>query len=230
MKLSRSLMAAAAGLVAVGGAVAPAAADNHGEDATYEVTVRNLTRGQYLTPLVWAGHDRSHELFDFRGHATPGLQAMAENGDVPGFASEATAALGDNGDVGVGGDAPWGPGESITFTVQTDEEWLSLAGMVICTNDGFGGADTRRLPTKVGQRRAWRLVGYDAGTEVNTEQRGDLVPAPFCGDGDGATASNPALAEDGRIRFHKGITGIGDLDSSFDWRRVVGKVFIKRVS
>ena len=42
---------------------------------------------------------------------------------------------------------------------------LSLATMLICTNDGFGGLNRVRLPPRV--QRVFPLYGYDAGTEDN---------------------------------------------------------------
>ena len=48
--------------------------------------------------------------------------------------------------------------------------------MLICTNDGFTGVDGLRLPGAVGQTVVANTAAYDAGTEANTEDFGDIVP------------------------------------------------------
>ena len=89
--------------------------------------------------------------------------------------------------------------------------------MIICTNDGFVGADQKLLPG-AGETISYDLRGYDAGTEVNTEETRDLVPAPFCGgNGEGTDQSNPSLAEEGVIRVHRTLQGNGNLADNLDW-------------
>ncbi len=204
------------------------------ETATYEITFENLTSGQYLTPPNYAVHSNSADVFDLRSPASPGVQAVAENGAVPVLAAELNGAVdaAGLGVSGVGGDAPLAPGDSTTFTVVSDERKFSLVSMIICTNDGFTGADSKRLPTSDGQTITYDLRGYDAGTEVNTENRADIVPAPFCGDGGGTGESNPSLAENGVIKVHRNILGNGDLPAKFAWdnNEGVARVSITRMS
>ena len=205
-----------------------------GADATYEITFENLTGGQYFTPPNYAVHDRHADIFSRRRAASAGLQAVAENGDVPALAAELTAKIDDQG-LGLSGvgpaAGPIGPGESITFSVTSEEQRLSIASMVVCSNDGFAGLDSKRLPRHDGQTRTYYLRAYDAGTEINTEIRGDLVPAPFCGEGMGTTETNPELAENGVVRRHRGIKGVGDLDPSvFGWHGPVVKVTVTRTA
>ena len=105
---------------------------------------------------------------------------------------------------------------------------FSLASMLVCTNDGFGGIDGRRLPTSIGDERTYSARAFDAGTEMNTELFGDLVPP--C-DGDpmtGTGMSNPALAEGSTIGRHAGIVGIGDLTDARSWSGPVVQVTIER--
>jgi hypothetical protein len=68
--------------------------------------------------------------------------------------------------------------DSVTLTVTASEgaKFLSLASMLICTNDGFTGVDSLRLPRDVGDAVVVRSAGYDAGTEQNTEDCADIVP------------------------------------------------------
>jgi len=211
----------------------PVSASGHDRNtvATYTITVENLTGGQYLTPPNFAAHDRSADVFSAGQPASPGVQAVAENGAVPTLAAELTAAIDDAGlgTSGVGAADPISPGQSITFDVTSSERRLSIVAMVICTNDGFAGLDSRPLPARDGQTRTYYLRAYDAGTEINTEARQDLVPAPFCGEGEGTDMTNPDLAENSVIRNHPGIQGIGDLDpAQFGWNGPVAKLTVTR--
>lgn len=201
---------------------------------TYEATFTNGSRSQYMTPPNFAAHDRSFDLFERGQAASPGVEAVAENGLVPVLAAELQANVDDAGlgVSGVGASAPIAPGDSVTFTFTTEEEYFTVLSMLICTNDGFAAVDSTRLPVDVGESKTYRLRDWDAGTEINTENVADLVPAPFClGGGAGTTADQPALAEDGVITRHRTIRGNGDLDSSLDWRRGrVGNVKVTLIS
>ncbi len=202
-------------------ATATAGASQHAQPATYRATLTNTTDGQWLTPPNWAAHSGAVDVFQVGRPASPGVQAVAENGGVPVLAAELEGAVDSAGlgISGVGADAPIPPGASVTFEFTTDQYKFSLVSMIICTNDGFAGLDARNLPFRDGQTRHYNVRDYDAGTEINTELRADIVPAPFCGDGGGTGESNPALAEDGVIKRHRTLRGVGDLPDSFDWPR-----------
>jgi hypothetical protein len=108
--------------------------------------------------------------------------------------------------------------------------------MLICTNDGFTGVDSLRLPNHVGDSVTLNTAGYDAGTEINTEDFADIVP-PCQGlvgvsSADGGTdQSNPALAEGGVIHHHDGIVGGNDLlPGTHGWSDPVAEVTVERVS
>jgi hypothetical protein len=201
-------------------------------EATYTVELQNITSGQYLTPPNFVAHDDNLEVFERGDEASPGVQAVAENGDVPALAAELAAAVAAKGGVsGVGSPGamgPLAPGDTSSFEFTTSAEYLSVVAMVVCSNDGFAGLDGRRLPGRDGQSRTYRLHAYDAGTEINTELRADLVPAPFCGPGTGSGESNPDLAENGEITRHSTLRGVGDLADSLDWSGPVAKVTITR--
>jgi hypothetical protein len=107
--------------------------------------------------------------------------------------------------------------------------------MLICTNDGFTGLDTVRLPQVVGETITLYSDAYDAGSEINTEDFADIVPpcpalTGVLSDDPGTGESNPALAENGVIRHHDGIQGIADLDPDIHgWENPVVVVEITRV-
>jgi len=54
----------------------------------------------------------------------------------------------------------------VTFTINANPgDRLSFAGMLICTNDGFTGLDSLRLPNN-NRARVTNARGYDAGSEI----------------------------------------------------------------
>jgi Spondin_N len=222
MKRSKTLAAVATAAAALA-AASPAEAKRAD---TFEVTFTDLTSGQPLTPAVAATHRGSDELFRVGDRASFGLKEIAENGNNAPMLSR----LESDRDVSAFVEAPGGPlvpagspgdaifGQSTTFTLTADggARRLSLAAMLICTNDGFTGVNSLRLPKKIGDSATVETMGYDAGTEANTEDFADMVPP--CQDLIGVTGeagtgqSDPALAQNDVIRHHTGITGRRDLD------------------
>lgn len=203
-------------------------------DATYRVEIRNTAGGQYLTPPNWATHDSGVHVFQ-RGHApSPGVAAVAELGGVPVLAAELEAAIDQQGrgnsGVGDGPAGPIAPGDSRVFEITTSASRFSLVSMLICTNDGFAGIDSTRLPTRDGQTRTIRARAFDAGAELNTENRADLVPAPFCNGPGGTDQDQPEIEGFGIINNHPTLKGVGDLPLSFDWRGRVAEVKITRIA
>lgn len=214
-----------------------------GQNRTYEVTIENLTDGQPFTPALVTTHKGNDELFTVGKPASFGLKEIAENGNLTPMLErlsndssffEVVVQFGD--DDPVEPRPPILPGEAETFTIEGGPpfNFISWASMLICTNDGFTGVDTVKLPNRVGQSVTLYTDGYDAGTEINTEEFADLVPpcGPLTGQdnmGLGTDMSNPNLFEDGVITHHEGILGVGDLDPEInDWDNPVGTITIER--
>jgi hypothetical protein len=123
---------------------------------------------------------------------------------------------------------------ALTLRAGTGAKFLSFASMLICTNDGFTGVDSLRLPGGIGERVVVRTNGYDAGTERNTADFADIVP-PCQGlvgvsSGEpGTGVSNPSLAEGGVIHHHGGIAGGADLVPAIHgWSDPVAEVTVVR--
>lgn len=208
---------------------------------TYRVTITNLTAGQPLTPPVILTHTKKTGIFTVGEEASEEIQALAENGN----AEPLLMALGNDVYVHevVAGMAPLVPannpggtgfGSSATFEITThgSARFLSFASMLICTNDGFTGLDSVRLPN---HRKTVYSASYDARTEINTEDFADIVP-PCQGligvsSEDGGTGmTNPMLAEDGIVIPHPGINGGIDLfPEVHGWSDPVAKIVIERV-
>jgi hypothetical protein len=199
----------------------------------YQVTISNLTHGQPLSPAAVVVHADHVSLFDVGTAASEGIRQIAENGD-PGYlvtqltgrdgVADAQATTAPIHRIG-------GPGaSSLTFEVKARgrASRLSIATMLICTNDGFTGLDAVRLPSGF-RPVTYRTNGYDAGTEGNTELDADIVAGCFGigpvagGGGGGRTATNEPIA------MHPGILGGGALTSAHQWREKVASVTIVRL-
>ncbi len=202
----------------------------HGVGATirsYEITLENLTpdngggAAQVFSPPVIATHNRSLRMFRVGKFASEGLALIAEDAiNQPMFDrfDNSPAAF----DVQEGGGViP--PGTSATYTVQTrgGARRLSMAFMLVNTNDAFSGTDAIRLPRDGVSE--YYLSAYDAGSEENTELTAH-IPGPCCGSpGEGIDTRE-------RIRKHAGIHGDGDLDPAiWGWEGPVAKLTIRRI-
>ena len=219
--MRKRLIVMIAALAIAGAAALPATASGAPPSQTYEVTITNLTDTQWFTPPLLTTHNRRADVFQ-QGHpASFGVKEIAENGNLAPL-SEALGASPAVADVVValGDPPPLAPGDSITVEVtgRSNARLLSMVSMLICTNDGFAGVDSAKLPRRIGQTSHVYGYAYDAGTEINTEDFNDIVPP--CQDlngvsdpeKDGTGESNPALAEGGVVTIHGGIDGtIADL-------------------
>ena len=194
----------------------------------YEITITNLTSGQPLTPPVVATHRGAYDAFDVGGAASVGVQQIAENGNGGPLLAELGASkhVSDSLETTTGPLVPAGtPGaatfdDSVTFaiTAAPGSNRLSFLSMLICTNDGFTGADGVKLPNRIGKIVTRAFNAYDAGTEINTEDLADMVPpcqgligVADDGGAPGTGMTDPALSEGGVIHHHQGIMGGADL-------------------
>ncbi len=238
-----ALAACADGMTTVDETTSPAfsstAATGPAGEAEYEVTIMNLTSGQEFTPPLAAVHRQPAGMFTVGAAASFGLKEIAENGNLGPMQMrlEGDRHVADVV-VAVGPVVPpLLPGESIQFGMRGERgaKYFSFAAMLICTNDGFTGVDGARLPSRVGETLTWETAGYDAGTELNTEDFADIVPPCPALSGvpsgdDGTGQSDPALAENGIIRHHPGIQGGNDLVVAVHgWTDPVARVVITRV-
>jgi len=211
-------------LAALGAAPATRADTDHDghHGRLYHVTVTNLTRGESFTPILSVVH-RAHPdlLFTEGSAASTQLAALAEGGDT----GPLSTLLSGNADVAATDTAPGllGPGQSVTFDVQARGRFdrLSLAAMMVPTNDGFFSVQNLRLPW--GHRsRVVTSPAYDAGTEPNDELC-ISIPGPTCG----GQGPSPGAGGEGYVHIHGGIHGIGDLvPAQRDWRNPVARVVI----
>ncbi len=215
----------------------------------YIVKLENLTKSQPFSPGAIASHEAHPKhayaryrdagvLFEVGEKASEGIRLIAENGDP----STAVAELVANdrvqqafatprpvGCIGCGG--PFSNTLTTFIEAKQGHNRLSLAVMHICTNDGFTGLNSARLP--YGYRaRTFYARGYDSGTEANDELYTSIVdpcggigPVAVAGDGE-----NNRTATDDVIRHHPGIQGGADLDPDvYGWYDPVLKVRVKQI-
>ncbi|MEX1295100.1 MAG: spondin domain-containing protein [Candidatus Limnocylindrales bacterium] len=230
MDIKRRIPAVAVGstvlaAAALSGAAGVAAQDMEGE-ASYRVTIANLAAGQPLTPPLVVLHGAEATLVEAGAPVGDGLQQLAENGDaqvlvdaLSGAAGVGSVAVGEHPVVsgGIPGAAEVPSVATIEISGPAEAGLISIASMLICTNDGFSIVHDAPLPAQVGDRATYFSHAYDAGTEINTESFADLVPpcqglVGVSGEAEGTGATNPDLAEGGVVSPHPGIRGEADLD------------------
>ena len=220
------------------GPAAPGASSD-GTYYTYEVAIRNVTKGQPFTPPLVATHNAYYDMYTVGDKASNGIRQIAENGDLSFLDAElnASANVADIVTAVAGTPPPVMPGQTVKFTINTKPgyDYISFASMLICTNDGFSGLDARKLPQHVGEYASFGMRAYDAGTEINTEDFADIVPpcqglVGISSDDAGTGASNPALYENSIIKLHPNVQGGDDLvPAVHGWRDPVGKVRVRRI-
>lgn len=199
-----------------------------GGSPTYQVTITNLTNKINFTPILVASHRKPIELFNLGSAASPEMTRVAEGGDTGPLA----ALLHSNPDVidVQNSGALLGPGESVMvmLSARHGAKYISVASMMLPTNDGFIAFESVRAPSKK-KSNTYYSPGYDSGTELNDENC-DNIPGPTCG-GDAFSAEDG----EGYVHIHRGIHGIknihGNVDlpaDTYDWRNPVAKITIIR--
>ncbi len=203
--------------------MATAAAPGSNTAVRYKVTITNATKGQILGPVTVISHSAQTRLFDIGAPASPGLAHQAEEGDPSQLIAQMTA----NPEVLIartnGAVTPPGMSASVNIVVDDTNPYISLASMLVSTNDAF--VALRDIPAPATKATYLARV-YDAGSEFNSEDCA-WVPGPPCGS---AGMHDPTPAE-GFVRIHKGVHGIGSLAPEvFDWRDAGAEVTIERLN
>ena len=123
---------------------------------TYSVNVTNLTAGQPMSPVLIT----SSSIYHVGESASAGLEKLAEGGDNSELLSTDS----------VSGTGLLTPSSSEILTINTQKQTLSIATMLVKTNDAFAGIESYDVASlKVAQSTTLFLNVYDAGTETNDE-------------------------------------------------------------
>lgn len=194
----------------------------------YEVTITNITQAQTFTPQFLVTHSGDASLFKPGTAASAGLEVLAEDGNPAALSDEIAHAT---SDTTVAGDL-LGPGESVTVVIQGNprRDYLSIAAMLIPTNDNFMALNRERLPRRGSAN--YVVPSYDAGTELN-DQSCQNMPGPRCG-GQGFNADGG----EGFVHIGNGFHELGDQDAdgfevlgpaTYDWRNPVANITVTRM-
>lgn len=199
---------------------------------SYEVTITNITPGVQFTPIMVASHKKGVSLFTLGSLASDGIERIAEGGDI----SVMSENLGDNPLVADIADSKdllsdsgglLYPGASVTVTVDAPKGAgeISIAAMLLPTNDAFVALRGVKAPKKRGKTLTYTAVAYDAGTEPNDELCIN-IPGPDCG----GVPFSPGVGGEDFIHIHSGIHGVGNLPPAVHgWLNPTAEVSITRI-
>ena len=194
----------------------------------YSVVVTNMTRAQSFTPILVATHTQAVRLFTPGTAASPELRELAEEGSTGPFLT-LLRGLRDVRDA-VSATSLLMPGVTVGIEVLGNEPFdrISIAAMLIPTNDGFFGVTGVPLP-KGNEVLTIDAPVYDAGTERNDEKCAS-IPGPNFVECNGPGGGARVGGGEGAVTVHNGIHGIGDLRASErDWRNPVARIVIRRL-
>ena len=122
----------------------------------YSVELVNITAAQPMSPMLVS----TASLFKVGESASLGLETLAEGGDNSQLLDENS----------VSGSKLILPSQSDTISIQTSNSKLSVASMLVNTNDGFAGISQYDVSSlHVSESVKLYLNVYDAGTEENSE-------------------------------------------------------------
>nr|WP_136250756.1 spondin domain-containing protein [Ningiella ruwaisensis] len=169
---------------------------------TYELTITNLSNAQPLSPVALILHSEGN-LWTVGQSASQALEQMAEGGQTDELRS-LDIVLAESS-----GAAPIGPGGSETITVSINDNTqalLSVATMLVNTNDGFTGLNAYSLADLgVGDAISLLTRAYDAGTEVNSEAAGTMPGPADNGEGFNVTRDDVDF-----VALHQGVVSADD--------------------
>jgi len=182
-----------------------------------EVSITNLTKGIYFTPLLVAAHSSDAKMYTAGESASPALQKMAEGGDISALVTALDSAGAESVENPAGGLLAPGATSMTTLTPQSGNDHLSIVAMMLPTNDGFVGLNNVMIPTAPGTYK-YALNAHDAGTEANDEIiNGGGAPntpgIPAAPDGmGGSNATGLSGVAEGFVHIHRG--NVGDFDAT----------------
>ena len=207
---------------AIGGLLLTSTGASAEDNASYTVTITNVINAINVAPILVASHRKGVSLYELGAPASADLTAEAEAGDTAPLAAalDADPRVVDIQNSG----GLLGPGESVTVTVSARRgaREISLASMMLPTNDGFIALNGVKAPRH--GTVTYFSTGFDAGTEPNDELCVS-IPGPTCG-GEGPS---PGVDGEGYVHIHRGMHGIGDLAPDvYDWRNPVASITITR--
>ena len=174
-----------------------------------DVKIHNNTNGIYFTPLLVSAHPASTSIFSLGSAASANLKSMAEGGDISGLSTDLASVSSNSVENPAAG--LLAPGASTTTSISTAlaNTNLTIASMLLPTNDGFVSLNGWKIPTTAGTYTI-NINAYDAGTEANSEKIADIPADPGLKAGTGGTGVSTVI--EGFVHIHRG--NIGDSDAT----------------
>jgi len=217
-------------LALIGGALLMQGCNHDDSSSTraFNVQIINSTNNQAFAPAAVVLHSAGYHGYTLGSMASAGLEVLAEGGDGTTWLAEADA---DSHVVDtMAGSGPITPGMSETIQVQGSgaDSRLSLAAMLVNTNDGFialDGVDLSELA--VDESLSFHARVYDAGTEANDEASAHLP-------GQMGEGFNAARDDRDFVAIHPGVVTMADglsssaLDSSHRFDNPGAKIVVTR--
>lgn len=150
--------------------------------------------------------------------------------DLVNFYSGFPGAIGVDDVFAFSSGAPYFGGDTLEILIQTSRRYplVTIATMLINTNDGFTAINGLNLNPDDICNSIVTVPAYDAGTEENNELCAS-IPGPACDASSGNVASGNG---EGFVFVHRGFFGIGDelLQSGYDWRNPVMMVEVSEAA
>lgn len=211
----------------------PSAIAQKQEKTKYEITITNLTRGQYFTSPFVVIHKSGVRLFTLGEPVSPPFASLVEDAN-PNALGVVLAGLPEVNQVITAAtpprDALIAPGKSATVPVETSITFnqISLISSLVPTNDAF--IAIHGVPAPKGDATlSFFLPAYDAGSERNDELCASLFAPSVVECGGTGGSGHPGDGE-GFVYIHNGIHGVGNLNAALrDWGNPVARVLIRRV-
>lgn len=154
-----------------------------------------------LSPGAFAVHTSDVQFFTDGAAASPGIEAIAEDG-IPTAFADALPGIDGVGDSGAFGEAPIGPGGSYAFEIEAESgDYFSFATMFVQSNDLFYAFDPEGLALfdeddmPISGDRTGGVALWDAGTEVDEEPGVGLTQVIRQGDADTGTDEGGSVAQ-----------------------------------
>ena len=194
---------------------------------SFEVSVKNLTHSQPLSPVAVAAHTQG-QYWQLGEPSSEALEVLAESGDSTQFlaAEQTVKAASDSAPLPAGGDT-----QVLISAPSIDDLKLTVATMLVNTNDAFAGLNAIDVSQmSAGHTLTFSVFALDAGTEANTEAAG-TIPGPADG-GEGFNAEREAL---NKITVHSGVLSAQDglassiLNASHRFDNPVAVIEIERI-
>jgi len=193
----------------------------------YSIKVQNLTSAQPMSPVAVVLHNSSYSLFSVGSSASLALEKLAEDGDNSSVIGNTNTSI----EQTKSSDALLTPSSVQDIEITSQSKYISLATMLVNTNDAFAGLNSYDISTiAVGENVEINVIAYDAGTEKNSETA-QTIP------GIGGEGFN-SLRDDTNsiVRAHSGVISVDDglntsgLTSIHKFDNPVVKLTIKRIN